>query len=339
MRNKAPVIRWLGERWLEVTLLLGLAAVIAWLLHTALGFLPSPQPTPAPSLVPWLTPTPTSEVEEFSGSSAMSFVRDQLAFGPRSTGSEGGRKTADYIVRRLREFGWNAEIQEFTYRGVVGRNIIAKAGAGPVALIGAHYDTRRRADRDSDPKRQEQPVLGANDGASGVAVLLELARTLDTAKLSNEVWLAFFDAEDNGGLDGWEFIVGSEHMAAHLTTAPEMVVIVDMIGDTDQNIHKERNSTPELQDRIWAIAASLGYGDQFIPEYKWSMTDDHTPFLRRGYTAVDIIDFDYPAWHTAQDTIDKVSSTSLERVGKVLQVLLEGDASKPQGGQSGELVE
>jgi hypothetical protein len=99
-----------------------------------------------------------------------------------------------------------------------------------------------------------------------------------------------------------------------------------MIGDADQNIHRERNSTPELQDRIWTVAARLGYRDQFSPEYKWSMTDDHTPFLRRGYPAVDIIDFDYPAWHTTGDTIDKVSPASLERVGKVLQSFLEGDS-------------
>jgi Zn-dependent M28 family amino/carboxypeptidase len=259
----------------------------------------------------------------------MEFLKAQLAFGARPTGSENSRKTAGYIVDRLREFGWEVEVQEFTYRDVVGRNIIGRAGTGPLAVIGAHYDTRRRADRDPDPNRRNEPVTGANDGASGTAVLLELARTLDKARLTSEVWLTFFDAEDNGGLDGWEYIAGSEYMAAHLNPAPAMVVIVDMIGDADQTIYMERNSTPQLQDQIWMIAAELGYGAHFIPEYKWGMTDDHTPFLRRGYAAVDVIDFDYPAWHTTQDTIDKVSEASLERVGKVLHVLLEGDVSAP----------
>lgn len=309
-------IRQLRGHWLEAVLLLGLVGVVAWFARLAWTFVPKVAPTP----------TASPPAEEFSGTSAMFFVEDQLAFGPRPTGSESGKKTATFIVERLREFGWETEVQEFTYHGVVGRNIIGKAGAGPVALIGAHYDTRRRADRDPDFSRREEPVPGANDGASGVAVLLELARTLDKAKLRNEVWLTFFDAEDNGGLDGWEYIVGSEYMAAHLSDAPAMVVIVDMIGDADQNIHRERNSTPELQDRIWTVAARLGYRDQFSPEYKWSMTDDHTPFLRRGYPAVDIIDFDYPAWHTTGDTIDKVSPASLERVGKVLQSFLEGDS-------------
>ena len=330
-------------------LLVGLAVVMAWGVNTALGFLPPPSPTPppspvpqstatpslmpqltaTPSLVPQPTLTPTLAAGEFSGLSAMGFVADQLALGPRWTGSENGRKTADYIISRLRGFGWETEVQEFTYRGVGGRNIIAKAGTGPVAVIGAHYDTRRKADRDPDPSRRDEPVPGANDGASGVAVLMELARVLDTAKLTNEVWLTFFDAEDNGHLDGWEFSAGSEYMAASLSTAPEMVVVVDMIGDSDQNIYKERNSTPGLLDHIWSIAASLGYEEQFVPEYGKAITDDHVPFLRRGYLAADVIDFDYPAWHTTQDTIDKVSPASLERVGKVLQVLLERNASGP----------
>ena len=102
------------------------------------------------------------------------------------------------------------------------------------------------------------------------------------------------------------------------------MVLADMVGDAEQDIYKERNSTQELVERIWAIAGSLGYGDAFKPTYKWAMTDDHTPFLAKGIPAVDLIDFDYPYWHTTQDTADKVAPASLERVGRVLQVLLEG---------------
>jgi Zn-dependent M28 family amino/carboxypeptidase len=173
-------------------------------------------------------------------------------------------------------------------------------------------------------------MLGANDGASGVAVLLELARSLNKQKLRNEVWLTFFDAEDNGGLDGWQYSAGSEFLAEHLSEVPETVIVVDMIGDADQQIYMERNSTPELKEKLWSLAAHLGYSAYFIPQVKWPITDDHIPFLRRGYAAVDVIDFDYPYWHTTQDTADKVSAVSLERVGRVLQTFLENDSKEPQ---------
>ena len=152
------------------------------------------------------------------------------------------------------------EEQEFVYRGVPGRNIIAKAGHGPVALIGAHYDTRRLADNDPDPPLRDKPVPGANDGASGAAVLLELARTLDKERLKNEVWLTLFDAEDNGRLDGWEFIAGSTEMASRLTVKPEMVVVVDMIGDRISRFTRSATPTPELVARIWDIAAAWAMG-------------------------------------------------------------------------------
>ena len=142
--------------------------------------------------------------------------------------------------------GWTVEEQPFVYQGVAARNIIAKAGQGQVAILGAHYDTRLQADKDPDPARQTEPVIGANDGASGVAVLLELARTLDKDELDYEVWLTFFDAEDNGRIGDWDYLAGSRYMAENLNVTPEMVVVADMIGDADQQIYKERNSTPEL---------------------------------------------------------------------------------------------
>ena len=99
-----------------------------------------------------------------------------------------------------------------------------------------------------------------------------------------------------------------------------------MIGDADQQIYMERNSSPGLTRELWTLAAELGYDDVFIPEYKWAMTDDHTPFLAEGIQVVDIIDFDYPFWHTTQDTPDKVAPESLERVGRVLEAFLEKEA-------------
>lgn len=256
----------------------------------------------------------------FDGEAAYAHVEAQCDLGFRPTGSEAGWATGDYIIFYLEEQGWTVETEEFTYRDTPVRNIVGQIGEGPVIVLGAHYDTRLSADEED----ASVPVMGANDGASGVAVLLELARTLDRDKLQNEVWLAFFDAEDNGRLDGWEWCVGSSYMATHLEIMPEAVVVVDMIGDADQQIFLERNSHPELQMHLWEIAATLGYTDTFISEYRWAMYDDHVPFAQQGIPAVDIIDFDYPYWHTTQDTRDKVSAVSLERVGRVVEMWLEG---------------
>jgi glutaminyl-peptide cyclotransferase len=258
----------------------------------------------------------------FDGEAAQAHVTAQCDLGFRPTGSEAGWATGDYIISYLDQQGWMVETEEFTYRGTPVRNVVGRVGEGPIIVLGAHYDTRRSADEE-DP---DVPVMGANDGASGVAVLLELARTLDRDKLQNQIWLAFFDAEDNGRLDGWEWCVGSSYMAAHLEVMPEAVVVVDMIGDADQQVYLERNSDPALQTSLWDIAARLGYADAFIPQYKYSMVDDHVPFAQRGIPAVDVIDFDYPYWHTTQDTPDKVSAESLERVGRVLEVWLEGES-------------
>ena len=258
---------------------------------------------------------------QFSGQAAFAHVQAQMKLGPRPTGSAAWRSTGDYIVTQLKKSGWATEEQRFDYRGTEIRNIIGRKGSGPVMILGAHYDTRRRADQDKT--RPTDPVPGANDGASGVAVLLELARSLDTKKSSNEIWLAFFDAEDNGDLDGWEWTVGSRYMAQHLKVKPEVVIVVDMIGDADQQIYFDRNSHPEWNQHIWNVAGELGYSQQLIPQPRWAMFDDHTPFAQQGIPAVDIIDFDYPYWHTTADTADKLSPDSLERVGRTLQVLLE----------------
>ena len=258
---------------------------------------------------------------EFSGKTAFEHVKVQMNLGPRPTSSAAWQATGDYIIAQLKKFAWTTEEQRFDYRGSRIRNIIGRKGKGPVMILGAHYDTRRRADQDK--VNPTAPVPGADDGASGVAVLLELARSLDASRLRNQVWLTFFDAEDNGDLDGWEWTVGSRYMAQHLTIKPEVVIVVDMVGDADQQIYYDGNSNTQWNERIWKTAAQLGYDKYLIPRTKWSMFDDHTPFAQQGIPAVDIIDFDYPYWHTTADTSDKLSPDSLERVGRTLQVLLE----------------
>lgn len=253
----------------------------------------------------------------FDGQRAYADVQTQVAFGPRSPGTDGHAQIVAWMRTELESAGWQVEVQESEALGHPIQNIVAKRGdASPKIILGAHYDSRMFADNDPDPANHTQPVPAANDGASGVAVLLELARTLP--KDSVPTWLVFFDAEDNGRIDGWDWILGSREFVRNNVLQPRAVVIVDMIGDADLNIYKERNSNPELTDEIWAVADSLGYRSLFIPEYKHSMLDDHTPFLEAGIPAVDIIDFDYPYWHTVGDTTDKVSAESLEAVGKTL---------------------
>ncbi len=345
-RSKPSSIRLHAAAWI-------LLAVLAVLMTScAAGSTPAPTgtataaantPTPpatetaVPSPVPSETAEPTAAVEAttsnpvmevtaspisglvtppspFDGTRAYEDVIYQVELGPRIPGTPEHAQAVDWIAAELESNGWEVEIQETTMLDQPVRNVIAKRGSGqPWSIIGAHFDSRMKADNDPDPANHELPVPGANDGASGVGVLLELARTLpeDT---EGEIWLAFFDSEDQGNLPGWDWILGSRAVANALPGQPDSVIIVDMIGDADLNIYQERNSDPGLTSEVWAIAAELGYA-QFIHEPKFAMLDDHTPFLEKGIRAIDIIDFDYPYWHTIADTADKVSAESLNAVG------------------------
>jgi len=259
--------------------------------------------------------------KQFDGNRAYQDVITQVNFGPRVPGSAPHTETQACISERLTSAGWSVSYQDSVYQNQPIRNIIASQGSGPLLIVGAHYDSRQLADQDPDPELAAKPVPGANDGASGVAVLLELARVLPN-DLNHEIRLVFIDAEDQGNLNNWEWIVGSTAYAASLDTKPEAVVIIDMIGDKDLQVVKERYSTPELVDSIWRTAKELGYGDIFVESGSLQILDDHIPFLNAGYAAVDIIDFTYPAWHTSKDTPDQVSAKSLEIIGDVLYAWL-----------------
>ena len=227
----------------------------------------------------------------FNGERALEHVEKQVGFGPRSPGSDAHIATAEYIRETLEGNGWSVDVQEFLFNGIEARNIIGMAGPeqGRWIILGAHYDTRPLADR--DPQFPGQPVMGANDGASGVAVLLELSRVIDLKSLDERIWIVFFDVEDSGGIDGNPWAYGSQFFANSLDRSPE--------------------------DNAYSA---------FIPEPGRTIIDDHTAFLQLGIRAIDIIDFDYPYWHTTQDTLDKVSAESLEQVGRTLQLWLdEGD--------------
>ena len=264
------------------------------------------------------TPTMSDQEGIFNGERALALIEDQLSFGPRTPGSQAHKLAGDWIIQELEKLDWIVEEQLFSYRAFEGRNIIGKAGPeeGEWVILGAHYDTRPISDRDE--QNPWTPVPGANDGGSGVAVLLELARVLQMEELTKHVWLVFFDLEDSGGIDRMDWIVGSTFFAQSLEAFPDQVIIVDMVGDSDLELYYERNSHPDLQREIWDLAIDMGY-ESFIPVSNHSILDDHTPFIQLGIPAIDIIDFDYPYWHTTQDTFDKLSAESLEQVGRTLQ--------------------
>ena len=254
---------------------------------------------------------------QFDGARALQDVKTQVNYGPRIPASPAHDQTIKYIQLELTKAGWTATLLQQNINGHIAYNLLAtRSQQEPIILLGAHYDSRLWASHDLDPQKQKLPVPGADDGASGVAVLLEMARSLPSDSVPTA--LLFIDIEDNGEIPGWDWLLGSRAFANNMTYQPKAVVILDMIGDADLNIYMEKNSDAGLNQQIWKTAQQLGYETSFIPQYKYSMEDDHTPFVEKGLRAVDLIDFDYPYWHTTQDTTDKVSAKSLSIVGKTM---------------------
>jgi len=273
----------------------------------------------------WISFSPCTRPEtasaKFTGERAYADVLRQTEMGPRTPGSAAHAQVRAWMRAELENAGWQVEEQVFDALGHRGYNLIASHGEIlPEIILGAHYDSRIYADRDPNVDKRKQAVLGANDGASGVAILLELARKIPAQHPPPypPIWLVFFDLEDNGNIPTWDWILGSRAFVDGYTLNPDAVIILDMIGDKNLNIYLERNSNPELRAEIWAQAEKLGYEKYFIAEEKFSMLDDHTPFLKAGIPAVDIIDFDYPYWHTTEDTAEKVSAESLQIVGDTM---------------------
>ena len=254
---------------------------------------------------------------KFDGERALEDVKTQVAFGPRIPGSDAHAKILGWMRSELESAGWQVQIQQSEALGHPIQNLLAyRTLEPPQILLGAHYDSRLWADRDPEPAKRHEPVPGADDGASGVAILLGLAHTLP--KNSVPVWLVFFDVEDNGDIPGWDWLLGSKAFAANMIEKPKEMILVDMVGGENLSLPIEGNSTPTLSNSIWQTAAGMGYKDIFTPQVKYDIEDDHIPFLQAGIPAADIIDIDYPYWHTAADTPDHVSARSLQIVGDVL---------------------
>jgi glutaminyl-peptide cyclotransferase len=263
----------------------------------------------------------------FDGERAYEDVKFQISLGPRIPDSHAKDNFIDWIVGDLQSSKWSVEVSNNVQMEHSVNNIIARWGTGrPWIILGAHYDSRIMADKDPHREHRILAVPGANDGASGVAVLVELSRILPQL-LSNtdlrlntpsQVGLVFFDAEDNGNLPGWDWILGSRAFVDNLNEFPDAVVIIDMVGDADLNICKEQNSNKDITSEIWKIAAEKGYSKIFSSRCSYTILDDHVPFVDAGIPAIVIIDFNYPYHHTIEDTPDKVSAESMKIVGDIL---------------------
>ncbi len=278
----------------------------------------------------------TSQLPLFDQDKAFLLLEKQCELGPRYPGSTEIQLCRDLIINQLSKTSARLEEQHFEVTvldsAIQGVNIIASfyPQMSRRLLLGAHYDTRPWADEEEDPALHSQPIPGANDGASGVAVLLELARIIDQHQPPQfGVDLVFFDLEDSGQTAyNHTWCLGSTYFAENFSgPKPEKAIIVDMIGDKDLKIDMEYisyHNAPLLVKEIWETAAELGF-NEFRPIITKRIYDDHVPLLNIGINAAVIIDFDYPYWHTMEDTPDKCSPHSLFVVGQTLIHLIYQD--------------
>jgi hypothetical protein len=274
----------------------------------------------------------------FDGNRALGYVRDQLAFGPRIPGTEGARKTGDWIVQKMRPLADTVIEQRWTHVTAKGdtlplRNILARFRPNEKqrVLYLTHWDTRPVADDSPILGDQTKPVPGANDGASGPALFIALAEVLKKTPPQYGVDLLFVDGEDYGNFSkDTDVLMGSKYFADHLPDPdyqPLFGVLFDMIGDAQLDIKQESYSiqaAPEIVARVWSTADDLGYSKYFLQEGVGAITDDHLPLIKKGLRVIDVIDIDYVEQsgpknyhHTVYDTIDKVSAKSLQIVGDV----------------------
>lgn len=252
--------------------------------------------------------------------------------GPAAEGLPSKDRVQKLIVDRLKETSARVKELPFSAETPAGRwelvNVIAsfRPEAKHRVMVGAHWDTRLWADEDPDPKRRDQPITGANDGASGVAVLLELAKVLDRDPPPPGVGvdLVFFDGEEGWKSDPQAWFYGSKELAERWfttgVTPPKAGVIVDMVAKKGLQIRREEISQKQagaVLDRIFAIAKEKGHGS-FVDAPGIGVLDDHIPFLQRGIPVVDLIDLSYPQWHTHEDTLDKIDPRGMAEVADVV---------------------
>ncbi len=296
----------------------------------------SPQPAPAAMDAPFMSAVttavpqaadqapPPSQTDGFDGNRAFADVAKQVSFGPRPSGSPAIAQTQDYILSELKSYGCTTDVDSFSSDTPAGhiamKNILVKIpGEKPgIIILGTHYDTKRL-----------ENFVGADDGGSSTAVMLELARHLCSQHGRYAVWIAFFDGEEAVRPE-WQDpdnCYGSREMAARLAIDGDLpkikaFLLADLVGTRTPHFKRESYSTKALVDLVWSVAKGLGYGNIFIDESS-AVEDDHQSFLKRHVPSVDVIDLDNGPngdvyyWHTPQDTLDKISPKTLAIVGHV----------------------
>lgn len=274
---------------------------------------------------------------KFDENRAWEHLLAQCAFGPRNPGGSGHERCRAYLESALRATGGRVDIQRFRAKpggsadSLWMTNLEARFGPpGRALLLGAHWDTRPWSDEDPDPKKHDLPILGANDGASGVAVLLSLAEMMAVSPPPQPVTIVLFDGEDSGtegSAESW--CLGSRAYAGRLTAPiPKAGVIVDIVGAKDLLICREEYSetvAPWLNDVVFGLAEALGLPG-FQNDVCYAVYDDHIPLIERGIPTVDLVDMQYRQWHTQEDVPHACSRESLGQVGDLLVELVYGGA-------------
>lgn len=309
--------------------------------------------------------TPKEEVEEqfalkpmantpvFNSDNAFGYVEKQLSFGPRNPNSPAHQQALVFLESEMKRFADKVTLQNFSYPGYNDEilnltNVIASfnPAAQNRIFLCAHWDSRPRADKDKNPALVDKPILAANDGASGVAVLLELARLLKENKVQIGIDLILFDGEDYGKeSDLQNYLLGSKYFAANLPKdyKPAFGILLDLVGDKEAKFYKETNSmmyAPDVVDMIWSTASLLN-ATTFSNLEGDGIYDDHIPLNQVGIRTVNIVDADLIGansaverrnyWHTHKDTLENISKETLKQVGDVLtKIIYSIEFSKPK---------
>lgn len=314
---------------MRITILLFLAVLIS-------ACKADPKPTT-------VAPKKIVRVPKFDSGLAYAHIEKQLSFGTRVPGTASHTACKDWIANTMESYGWEVEEQNFTatvYTGtdILGTNVIAKFNpdAAPRILLAAHYDTRHIADKDTDPAKKNEPILGADDGASGVALLMSMAKTIAESDLAIGVDMVFFDLEDYGAPneDAPEtWALGSVHWAKTVSRSykPKHAILVDMVGAKNATFARETYSyqvNPTLVDKIWKLAQDMGYGNYFVDGDHGGVQDDHISVINHaGIPMIDII-HKTPAGtfgdyhHTHKDNISIIDKRTLKAVGQVLTAVV-----------------
>jgi len=284
------------------------------------------------SIMPGISVAESEFEALFDGDRALTHIYQQVSFGPRTLDNPSAKaETLSFIASYLKPLATKLTVQPFSANGLSGNNLWAsfinpKSHANQRIMLGAHWDTRPISDQESDLSKQHLPTPGANDGGSGVAVLLELARIFATNPPPVSVDLIFFDLEDMGNIENLPFAIGARaFVERNRFYRPSAGIIVDMVCDKNLTIPQERYSKTKasaLINQIWEIAARQN-ATVFSKDQGTYIQDDHLPFLEANIPVVDLIHYPFPDyWHTPEDTPDKCSSDSLSQVGNVILSLV-----------------